>query len=508
MTTSADNRTAGWSWLWRRRRDPGLLASLLARELPPTATGVPVRATFGPFGLIGIAGYIAVPIISFLVLHFLFDFRTDVGLFLGAVSVLLELAAALPHFDNLNRSVTVSAEGVRLEKLHRSYLIPWWQVRAMEASPDLSSVHVYGRDAQITFNTTHVTPATIEALVLAMRAHGQEHDLALGEISVSHRTRDTLIPVACHVGAVGILAFGLYTTFPGTLGMRCSVNSAYLQQRYGTPDRPGCVVLRVSAGAASAGVKVGDLLIEFEGYPITSGQQFGRIFAHSSKPWEVTVLRRGEPEPLHFTVDGGWGKTFQEDPDDPIFYYLRGRWDGAHDPESAILDYTRAIELAPSFDLAYLYRGDLLEDQGRPGMADIRKALELSPGLAEAYSLYSYHLTDNAAAREYIDTAIELSRCEGSFEEMNLDCEQDYVQLSFLQLAAGDPETAAATAVQAIEFYGGYPEPYFYAACAYSRAGDERAAKQYASEYLRFPPSERNGRDTEDALAIVNGDTC
>jgi hypothetical protein len=508
MTAEDNEQQISRSWFRRSRRDPYRLARLLAQDIPPAAAGIPARITFGLSGILGIVGYLVGPALSFLVLHFVFDFKTPLGLFLAAVSALLEVAAALPRFDNLNRAVSASAEGLRLEKVHRSYVIPWWQMRSIEATPDVERVRARGDDSEITFTTTGVPAQEVDNLVLAIRGHAAERGMEVSEMTRGQRIRDTIIPTVCRIGAAGILLFGLYTTLPGTLGIRCSVNSAYLQARYETPDRQGCVVLRVSAGAAKAGVRVGDLMVEFEGYPVTSGQQFSAIFDQSEKPWDVTVIRRGESEPLRFKVEGGWGKTFQEDKDDPIFYYLRARWNAQEDASGAIQDYGRAIELDPRFELAFLYRGQLYADRGDAESAtkDLGHALELSPELGEVHSIYSFSvaLTDSEA-RQHIEEAIRLHECDGAFEGMNVDCAIDYVQFSDLQLS-DDPRQAVESALQSIRFYDGYAHPYFVAACGFSLTNRPEDGQEYARKYLQFPKSERMDTATAAAKVILSGE--
>src|SRR5277367_1019324 len=70
-------------------------------------------------------------------------------------------------------------------------------------------------------------------------------------------------------------------------------------------------------------------------------------------------------------------------------YYNRGNVRGKQgDFSGAIADFTKAIELNPTFALAYTYRGNARSHSGDPdgAIADSTKAIELDPKLALAYS--------------------------------------------------------------------------------------------------------------------------
>ena len=306
-----------------------------------------------------------------------------------------------------------------------------------------------------------------------------------------------------------LIISGGYLFFPGgTLGMRCSANSAFLQRTFGTPNRQGCVVLRVSAGAETAGIQRGDLVIEMEGIPVTSGQQFQHIFDLSHPPWTFAIMRNGSTQPLRFKVNGGRGKSFREDSNDPFFYYLRARWDAEDKPDKAIADYTRVIELQPDFDLAYLYRAQLYEERGDREAArnDYLKSLDLSPALGELHSYYAYFIDveDAQAARAHIEEAVRLDRCEGAFDSYNIDCSEVYLLLASL-MGPAEAQKMAETAEQAIRFYGGFADNYFNAMCAYLFLGDKEQARACARSYLDFPNNKRPAERSEIAEGVRDG---
>jgi len=107
-------------WSRRQQRDKGALQRLHESEPPTGAADFPLIVNFGWGGragqLLGVVLAVAGPLLLYLILAFAIVF--ELGLFL------LALASMLPDFTNLNTAVIVSGEGVRLEKLHRSYTNP------------------------------------------------------------------------------------------------------------------------------------------------------------------------------------------------------------------------------------------------------------------------------------------------------------------------------------------------------------------------------------------------
>lgn len=492
---------------WIRPRDPKALRKLLAEEPPANATTFPLRVRFGYGGVVGALVVLLVPSLAFLALHWLLGLDLKFGLVIAGAGIIAGFLSSAPDFTNLNQAMSISGEGIRLEKAHRTYTVPWWQVVTMEASPDLLTVRVIGHKNRVTVDLQTITADKRIAIAQALRAHGKDHGLELAEWPGSNLTMRSILKQSAHIVGGIVMIAGFYFSYSeATLGMRCSANGTYFQERFRTPARQGCVVLRVSAGAEKAGIRVGDLVIRLADYPVTSGRQFSTIFYQSSQPWEFDVIRKGEPGILHYTVEGGRGRDFEEDPTDPLFYYLQARWNAGHDATGAIRDYTRAIELEPAFDLAYLYRGQLYEETGQLDIArqDYETALELSPGLAEAQSIYAYFIDrqDWQSSWDHIQEAIRLDNCESAFETLNLDCATHYLQLASLHArqepqSERDFELVIEAAEHAIRFYPQFVGPYYIAACAYSAGrNDYEGARQYARQYLDFPESERDPNES------------
>jgi tetratricopeptide (TPR) repeat protein len=285
-----------------------------------------------------------------------------------------------------------------------------------------------------------------------------------------------------------------------------------MQSTYGTPPRTGCVVLRVSAGAAKAGVHKGDLITEMNGTPITSGREFSAVFDLSNPPWHIQVIRPGISEPLDITIRPAPSWNFSSEPKDAIHYYLLARGEAADDPAAAIADYTQVIAVQPAFDLAYLYRAQLYADQSQTDDAehDYAKALALSPNLGEANSFYANFQAANGDLPPTgfeVEVAIRADNCDNGFVGLNVDCAYDYAVLAEIERLAPPSEMLNA-AERSLQYYGGDAYPYLEAACAYSRVPEMDLAKQRAQEYLAFPASERTEVQTATMQYLMEGAPC
>ena len=189
---------------------------------------------------------------------------------------------------------------------------------------------------------------------------------------------------------------------------------------------------------------------------------------------------------------------------------LRAREEAGERPVDAIADYTRVIELAPRFDLAYLYRAELYDEIGRYDAAflDFQRAIELSPSLGEAHRLFAIHDRDyrsRVSADFRVRKAIELDDCDGAFEVHNVDCNQNYYILGVLQEGYYDLAAPISTALQAVRFWPAAPEPYCLLANLYERTGDLARAVENARIYLEFPEEDRYPNCEPDARRIASG---
>lgn len=232
------------------------------------------------------------------------------------------------------------------------------------------------------------------------------------------------------------------------LGLRCSYASKFLREKYDLPSGKGCVVLRVGANGAAerAGFQIGDKIIRLNGSPITSGRQFTYHFEElPGGPVQEFVVQRGDQE-LTLDVVLGIGSNLPKD--DPYFYYLRAKSDTeVLDYSQIMADYTKAIELEPQFDLAYLYRGTVQlnfggDDQLAKAKADLLKALELDPKLTEAHRALARLLLregDFEGALEHINRSIELNGCGRRVEPWDFDCGEDLMARAVFYLSRLEP---------------------------------------------------------------------
>jgi hypothetical protein len=490
----------------RYARDKEALSKILAEELPPTADALPLTIEFGRGRLV----WLIVGLIGGVVLFTFVDLASQdstFSLMLAMAVVLIHVSAFVADPTLLDVSVAVSGEGVRSKRWLGEKLISWWEKPAISATKDITTIVIQAGSRVIRVRLDKQPAEKRVDFMQAVRAWARQYDYDVVEGPVPRQYARAAASTALGLAGVAILLAGVWFFSPGnSLGIRCSTNGAYFQELFGTPATQGCTILRVSAGAKQAGVRQGDLLIELNGIPITSGTQFSNVFdALSKTEFVVKVIRGGQT--LDFNVGLGRSQTFPEDMNDPIFVYLRARGEANGDPEAAIADYGRAIDLAPKFDLAYLYRAQLYGEAGdnQSASADFLKAVELSPSLGEAYRLLGQHQRatgDLLSASTNAHKAIDFDKCDGAFEEYNVDCAEDYYLLGTLQAGYYDVQEPIANAEEAIRFWPSAVEAYCLLATLFERAGDNATAAGYARTYLDFPEGDRFPECEPDAKRV------
>ena len=483
--------------LLRRKQDAQrALREALEAPLPLGAPDIPFEVGLAAWSA-GVRHAVSIAVILSALATFwiLWGAAIDLPTLLLLTGVVLFALASLLGVSSLNRSLRISGEGIRLEKVLRTYTVPWWEVHGIEAKSDISSFRVVGRDRHVTCDCRYLAVEKRKEIVIAIRAR-LPAGLEIAEWPKQGQLLAQARSVLLNGAGLGLLiaasVIGALGPDVQVLGIRCGVSSQYLQTRFGLPAERGCVILRVSGPAEKAGLRQGDLMVAMNDIPITSGSQFSIVFEQSERrDFTFSVLRPGRDEPMDFHVIlGAPGGPFEEDPDDPFFYYLLARGDAerAHIEED-IADYTRAIELAPDFDLAYLYRGGLHEEIGDYGSAlrDYRRAIQLSPGLGEVYSVLAYFLNpdDVPGAMANIREAIGLNECESGFVRYNVDCAVGYSLLARLE-GYSDVRVTVRVANDAVRFYPGLPDPYFELANANEHLGNLEEASEYAERYLRL----------------------
>jgi hypothetical protein len=478
---------------------------VLEEPIPPDITDFPFEASLGHGRIIRAAGAALATLVPFSLI--LFDF----GLVFTPASIALLTAAGavalLGLWLQIARSYTslrIGDDGVRLQGPLDSTTLSWWAIDKVETTPTASAFRFFTDRKQTTIKTADLSRDQHERLLLVIAARIEPRGLRIvlrSRNRFNFASSGDLLGIVGHLFLTGgLVVAGLNTTY--ALGIRCSVASNYLQTRFGTADHRGCVILRVSGAADRAGIHQGDLMIEMNGMPITSGSQFSTLFT-DAKGWHFTftVLRPGVDQPLHFdvyTAKGG-GKSPHTEQTDPLFYYLRARGNAAEGQvDGPIDDYTQAIAMDPAFDLAYLYRADLRTEGPRRDLPvaerDAIAGLQLSPALAEAHRYTAAVYRDEGRRPEAVNEmqqAIQLDQCEAGFTKYNVDCARDYMNLATM-IDVPDKSVYAQYEDRAIEFYPGFSSPHYLAAWDYFEAGDVATARERARSYLAFPRSQRN----------------
>lgn len=501
---------AAIAWAWRLFRAafrkteqtaPPTLASLLDEE--PDMSLTEQVLTFRRPHVVQTIVYLiasAAILVSFLV-AFIGGGWTLLSLLLAAAEVLLLLTHGTPLLVSAVQSLTISPEGIQAKGLFRQRAIHWWEVRQLMVVDDLSRFRAETSGSRFTYDASAFPTETKLDIYRSLRAHLISHQQDLQSWPQGSPRlrffRANALSIVLFVVAMVVTAFIGREILPEgrVLGLRCGYASHYLRQRYDLPDRQGCVILRVNpgTGAYEAGLREGDMIVALEGVPITSGPQFTVFWKSLDRAKEkFTVIHPGETEPMTVGVKlGPPGRLPEYDPEDPYFFYLRAR--GATNTSQAIADYTTAIELAPDFDLAYVYRGDLYSDElvDDLALADFNRALDLDNELTEAYRERAWHLIlrlgNYDAAIADAQKAAELDRCEGAFEEHNYDCYVNHLALANAFGARGGPEDAQRAvdeAKKAIAFYPEQPKGYYMAAYYLNALGEVEAARDYGSLYL------------------------
>ena len=476
----------------RSEEERRALEEALAAEIPLGAADRAFSVRLGRLWIVALQAVHLGIVVIFLLVGRVFEWDWGLMALLGGLALLV-FAGSWPELYGITQKLTISGEGVKMEGLPGPRSIPWYAVSRVMARPDLADMRVVGMPTTLTWSTSALTIAKRKEVLLAVRAR----------LPVSVRIEEwkgqqlaTFVPGALS-GAVGVallFASSLLGVPSGkALGIRCSVTSEYLRTRFEQADHRGCIVLRVSGPAERAGIRQGDLMIEMNGVQIVSGPQFSILFDDSpGDMFTFRMLRPGEAQSLEFRVETGPTKGPEGDKSDAIFYYLRARFDTEREHiDRDVGDYTRAIELAPEFDIAYMYRGELYQeiDDLAAARADYERAIELSPDLGAAHRWLATVDQDEGDMDEALrgfEQAIVLDECAVGFTRYNIECAEDYLLLAGLYQGT-DLEKVREAARRSIEFYPGFAAPYYQLAVDHYYRDEDAAAQQYAQEYFAFP---------------------
>ena len=292
----------------------------------------------------------------------------------------------------------------------------------------------------------------------------------------------------------------------GILGLRCSYATKFLRERYGLPERRGCVILRVDSPSAAeeAGFQLGDNMVEMDGMSITSGRQFSFLFEDLPGTGHHTfVIQRGDQQ---LTLEVDLADRAGAPQEDPYLYYLQAKGLAADsidldaDFDQIIADFTRAIEQDPEFELPYLYRGDMqIGRNDAAARADLEQALSLDPTLTEAHralAQLAQRQYDFDAAIEHINRSIELNGCGAALERWDLDCAEDLTNRTAFYLSRlneGDDVIVERDldAIEGVTFY----EPMLVwgrLSLAFAR-GDDAAVRELGERFIEMPLTRLSG---------------
>jgi hypothetical protein len=490
--------------LRKQRVDRGALNRAMSQPLPELAREIPfdtpVPLPPATSGMIGHVGFL----VFIYVVAWLWagaGMPTPFELLVVAAAIALE-AASLLASDGLNptRRLYLSEQGARVDRVMGSQTAAWWDVAGVRAKPDLSEIRIDTRQRSAVVNVSAMDEPQRAAVLTAIRAR-LDPAQPIQEWSPHFFSRELFAKSSAVAGSIFVV-ISMYLVgaidSPGVLGMRCSGPSSYLDARFGLPpDRPGCVVLRVSGPAARAGVRLGDRLVEMNNAPITSGSQFNdRFFDEKDDQFDLTLFRSGAESLIHVHVALGTPSSHSTSDEDPIAWFLRAR--GNPSVAQSIRQYSRAIELAPDFDLAYLFRGELqLESDPAAASVDFEKALQLNPQSARAhFAVAAYYqpqiFVDPAVPKLHLRRAIELDGCEGGFVGTNVDCEIDFAALADLLRFRADTPGSIEAAKTAMTYYPKASWPLYQLALSYEIAGDKLKAETYAGQYLASSATDKS----------------
>jgi len=505
--------------LFRRgkRVDEGALGRALAAPVPEGAPDVPLEQRLplpdATWMLVTHAAWVTF-VLAFAWLQDPGYRPTALEVFLVASALLvIGVSSLLGGGLNPERALRISGEGIGVHRMFTSMLVPWWNVRRVFARPDLAEVRVDATPATVVMRLGSLPEEARAGVISAIRARLPE-GFAIEQSPTGLPGRVLVVNALGVLGSVGLVASLYLTPFlgGGTLGIRCSGPSAYLDDRFGLAPGQGCVVIRVSGAAARAGVQQGDRMIAMNGAPITSGVQFNnRFFDENANRYSLTLVRPGVAEPVEiaFSLRGSTAPRSAEA--DPLTWFLRAR--GNPNTAQSIEQYGRAIEFAPDFDLAYLYRGELLLNSGdfterQAALTDIQRALELNPGSAEANRLMAIYYSgeifvDPELPKLYMARAIELHRCADAFTRQNVDCEIDYVEYASLLRFGTETQASIDAAQKALSYYPASAAPLYEMALSYEVLRDKDSARAYAQRYLAAETRDKGSSETKAMRALL-----
>jgi hypothetical protein len=455
-----------------RRAQQATLSEELATPRPP-AMAEPITITVPLHGAVfeAFVSAAGAPLMFFGIANLVMGIRytTVVFVALAVIAVIIALALVLA-LRGATRALRIDAQGIRIVGIAGDEMAHWYAIERVGVTPDLGAMRLQRTGGASIVELAPLSAQHRRDVLAAVRSRmpADSRDVEewkRGRSLQPHRVLGGGLAISM---VIGFTFFG-HDYVGASLGFRCSGPSVYMEQRFDLPHERGCALLGISGAAERVGLRQGDLLIAMDGEPITSGPQFftrfedergNSPFWFTKRTYEFTVLRGGEPQPVAITLHMGPGGGLDLPKDDALYWYRKARADMGEHPKRGIRDYTRAIDLAPDMDLAYLYRGMLRYwdfDDVSGAYADYARTLEINPESPEANRMmgWLWSTGDLAKAMSYAQLAIQYDECDGGFERYNYDCREDYRLLSYIYQRQGDTKAAADASERAVDFYPG-----------------------------------------------------
>ncbi len=506
-------RALAWRLLGRRI-DRDLLARTMSEPMSDRASAVPFDSTLPlPSASLELIYHLLISAVLFVTgwLEFGISPSRLVVALLVAGSALMVVSALLRGGLNPVRRIEINGAGVLVRTVFTTRTIPWWALRRVLAAPDISTIVLESEGGRIELLLDRVHAVKRAAIVNAVRARVPA-GVEIAALPAARFTRrffaNSLSGLA---GLVFVASFYLVPLAGGSLGIRCSGPSSYFDKRFGLPPQErGCVVLRVSGSAKRGGVRQGDRMIAMNGAPITSGTQFNdRFLDEADSSFDFTFVRAGLVEPVKVTIRLGGSPTPDAPKDDPLTWFLLAR--GNSNRAEAIEQYSKAIELAPDFDLAYLFRSELEASRiglTPEGLADLQMAVDLNPELAEAYRDLALNISGHIfigaeVPISYAQRSIQLDQCAGGFVKVNWDCARDYSVLAAVLRFRADVPGSIQAADQALQYYPKSTGPLYQLAMSYEAQDDRNQAVAYARRFLASGAADRKSAEVDDMGALI-----
>jgi protein O-mannosyl-transferase len=184
-----------------------------------------------------------------------------------------------------------------------------------------------------------------------------------------------------------------------------------------------------------------------------------------------------------------------------VYYYWGISKSSQGKDQEALEEYTKAIQLKPDFDRAYVSRGQVYDMLHNPkaAIADYNKAISLNPRKAEIYNGRGwafYELGDKDAAMKDYEKAIAL----------NPTYADAYNNRGWANYEAGNDKSALADFSKAISLNPSFTKPYFNRASIEVNTHDLKGALADYNYLISLDPNDNNAYYSRGIVRFNMGD--